>query len=265
MPAAARERIATQIARAKTSLGFRTESERGETGALPEADDNASRPETFPRITVAGLDDSAPRFPSESFDSNRTADGRAVFEHNCSGCHGLNADGNGIAATGLLPKPVDLRSEHFSDAHLATVLWDGVYGAAMPAWRQLDKEDLRDVIGYVRSLQSNVVTASVSANELAGTKAVYYAHCSSCHGADGRGDGPAAGALKPSPVNFHVRQPLAERAFTVIHDGIPGSSMPASMSSDRLHSHGIPAPHCSSRWACNRQRCSGSCGTARSR
>jgi mono/diheme cytochrome c family protein len=97
----------------------------------------------------------------------------------------------------------------------------------MPAWRQLDKEDLGDIIAYVRSLQSNVVTASMSVNELAGTKAVYYALCSSCHGADGRGDGPAAGALKPSPVNFHVRQPSAERAFTVIHDGIPGSSMPA--------------------------------------
>ena len=193
----------------------------------PEAGDSPSRPETFPRITVAGLDESAPRFPSESFDQDRTAHGRAVFDHNCSGCHGLNADGNGIASTGLLPKPVNLRSEHFSDAHLATVLWDGVYGSAMPAWRQLDKEDLGDVIAYVRSLQSNVVTASMSANELAGTKAVYNALCSSCHGADGRGDGPAAGALKPSPVNFHVRQPSAERAFTVIHDGIPGSSMPA--------------------------------------
>ena len=47
------------------------------------------------------------------------------------------------------------------------------------------------------------------------------------HGDHGRGDGAAAGALKPSPVNFHVRQPSAERAWTVIEQGIPGSSMPA--------------------------------------
>jgi mono/diheme cytochrome c family protein len=91
----------------------------------------------------------------------------------------------------------------------------------------LGKEDLADLTAYVRSLQSNVVTVSVSVNELAGTKAVYSALCSSCHGSDGQGDGPAAGALKPSPVNFHVRQPSNERAFTVIHDGIAGSSMPA--------------------------------------
>jgi cbb3-type cytochrome c oxidase subunit III len=137
------------------------------------------------------------------------------------------ASPNGIASTGLLPRPVNLRSEHFSDAHLATVLWDGVYGSAMPAWRQLDKEDLGDVAAYVRSLQSNEVTVSVSDRDRTAAQQIYEAHCVSCHGESGRGDGPAAGALKPSPVNLHVRQPSAERAFTVIHAGIPGSSMPA--------------------------------------
>ncbi|HVH87312.1 MAG TPA: c-type cytochrome, partial [Terriglobales bacterium] len=189
---------------------------------------SAEVPETLPRITVAGLDDSAPRFSaSESFGPDRIAHGRVVFGHNCSGCHGSNADGNGIASTGLLPRPVNLRSEHFSDAHLATVLWDGVYGTAMPPWRQLDKEDLGDVAAYVRSLQSNAVTVSVSDLDRTAAQQIYEAHCVSCHGESGRGDGPAAGSLKPSPVNFHVRQPSPERAFTVIRDGVAGSSMPA--------------------------------------
>jgi mono/diheme cytochrome c family protein len=39
--------------------------------------------------------------------------------------------------------------------------------------------------------------------------------------------GPAAGALKPSPVNFHVRQPSQKRAWTVLNDGTSGSAMPA--------------------------------------
>ena len=43
----------------------------------------------------------------------------------------------------------------------------------------------------------------------------------------GHGDGPAAGALKPSPVNFRVRQPSSERAWLVLNDGIPGTAMPA--------------------------------------
>jgi mono/diheme cytochrome c family protein len=52
-------------------------------------------------------------------------------------------------------------------------------------------------------------------------------NCVSCHGEHGAGDGPAAGGIKPSPVNFLVRQPSPERAWTVIERGIPGSSMPA--------------------------------------
>jgi mono/diheme cytochrome c family protein len=207
----------------QASIGMQLTSMQDTEGQSP-----AEIPETLPRITIAGLDDSAPRFSaSESSDPDRIAHGRVVFEHNCSGCHGLDANGNGIASPGLLPKPVNLRSEHFSAAHLATVLWDGVYGTAMPAWRQLDKEDLGDLAAYVRSLQSNEVTASMPDRDRTAAQQTYEAHCVSCHGERGRGDGSAAGALKPSPVNFHVRQPSTERAYTVIRDGIPGSSMPA--------------------------------------
>jgi mono/diheme cytochrome c family protein len=185
-------------------------------------------PETRPLISVMGLDDSAPVFPAaESLEAGRLAHGQAIFEHNCSGCHGPNADGAGIAAAGLLPKPIDLHSEHFSDAHVATVLWDGVYGTSMPPWRQLDKGDLGDILGYVRSLQAKAITVSISADESAAAETIYAANCSSCHGVNGRGDGPAGGALKPSPVNFHVRQPSSKRAWTVINEGIPGTSMPA--------------------------------------
>jgi cytochrome c oxidase cbb3-type subunit I/II len=184
-------------------------------------------PETRPRITAMGLDDSAPVFlATQSSDARRLDHGRAVFDHNCSGCHGTNADGMGIASAVLLPKPLSLRSEHFSDAHLATVLWDGVYGTSMPAWRQLDKNDLADVTAYIHSIQSNEVAVSMADAALAAAKQNYEAHCESCHGESGRGDGPAAGALKPSPVDFHVRQPSTERAWAALNDGVPGSSMP---------------------------------------
>ena len=33
-------------------------------------------------------------------------------------------------------------------------------------------------------------------------KAMYEAYCASCHGIDGRGDGPAAGAMKTQPTNL---------------------------------------------------------------
>jgi mono/diheme cytochrome c family protein len=68
---------------------------------------------------------------------------------------------------------------------------------------------------------------SMSRQDLGRAAKLYASNCVSCHGDRGGGDGPAAGALKPSPANFHVRQPSAERAWAAIEQGIPGSSMPA--------------------------------------
>lgn len=142
-------------------------------------------------------------------------------------CHGVNADGQCLAARALRPRVIEFHLEHFSDAHLAAALWDGVSGSAMPAWRQLDKADLEDVASYVLSIQAPVTSQSMTAAEFAAAGRIYSANCVSCHGSGGRGDGPAAGALKPWPVNFHVRQPSPTRAWTVLNDGISGSAMPA--------------------------------------
>jgi cytochrome c oxidase cbb3-type subunit I/II len=185
-------------------------------------------PDTIPRIDVGGINPDAPVFATTgNFEAANQERGRGVFQHNCSGCHGLNADGNGTARPGLLPVPADLHKDHYSDAHLATILWDGVYGSSMPPWRQLDKADLAAVDAYVHSLEAQAIPISKSSQELDKASELYAANCVSCHGDDGGGNGPAAGALKPSPVNFHVRQPSAERAWNVIEQGIPGSSMPA--------------------------------------
>ncbi len=44
--------------------------------------------------------------------------------------------------------------------------------------------------------------ASGDANALAAGEQVYTATCASCHGAEGKGDGPAAAALDPHPADF---------------------------------------------------------------
>ncbi len=38
-------------------------------------------------------------------------------------------------------------------------------------------------------------------------KTIYQANCAGCHGAEGRGDGPAGAALKPAPSNLKVMAP----------------------------------------------------------
>lgn len=59
---------------------------------------------------------------------------------------------------------------------------------------------------------------------------LYRRHCSSCHGRDGRGRGPAASLLDPPPSSFHgetVARRTDEELFEVISEGRPRTGMPA--------------------------------------
>ena len=58
---------------------------------------------------------------------------------------------------------------------------------------------------------------------------IYQQHCQVCHGAQGRGDGPAAASLRPPPANlaYHVYQHPDGQFFAWFTRGIPGTAMPA--------------------------------------
>jgi high-affinity iron transporter len=61
------------------------------------------------------------------------------------------------------------------------------------------------------------------------TATLYQAQCSSCHGPDGRGDGPAAPSLEPSPSDFHDRHRMDQRSlyslYSTITLGVQGTVM----------------------------------------
>jgi high-affinity iron transporter len=54
-------------------------------------------------------------------------------------------------------------------------------------------------------------------------------NCAACHGATGRGDGPAAAALNPKPANFHSDEVMSGltpfKAFNVVRFGVKGTAM----------------------------------------
>ena len=61
-------------------------------------------------------------------------------------------------------------------------------------------------------------------------KELYAQQCVACHGAEGKGDGPAAGSLNPHPRNFHVTDGWKNghkpsQIFKTLKEGIPGSAM----------------------------------------
>jgi high-affinity iron transporter len=58
---------------------------------------------------------------------------------------------------------------------------------------------------------------------------LYAEHCAGCHGADGRGDGPAARGLDPAPVDFHDGARQQQRSvyalFNAVTLGVAGTAM----------------------------------------
>ncbi|MGH8670079.1 MAG: FTR1 family protein, partial [Burkholderiales bacterium] len=60
-------------------------------------------------------------------------------------------------------------------------------------------------------------------------KALYAQQCAACHGAQGRGDGPAAKGLEPAPSSFHDLRRMAQRSvyglYNTISLGVEGTSM----------------------------------------
>lgn len=68
-----------------------------------------------------------------------------------------------------------------------------------------------------------------SAPDLARGKSLYARTCAACHGAEGRGDGPAAKGLDPAPANFHDAERMAKRSvyglYSTITLGVAGTSM----------------------------------------
>ncbi|MBE7549798.1 MAG: cytochrome c [Anaerolineales bacterium] len=94
-------------------------------------------------------------------DAVAIAAGQTIFDTNCATCHGPQGQGDGLAATGLNPKPANLADrqmlDSLSDGYLFWRVSEGgalaPFNSAMPAWKATLSEEQRwQVISYLRSL-----------------------------------------------------------------------------------------------------------------
>jgi cytochrome c oxidase cbb3-type subunit I/II len=157
--------------------------------------------------------------------------GKTVYEHRCIGCHGVNGDGNGTAATFLYkqrPRNFTLGEFKFrltqgplpTDGDLLRTVTRGVRGTAMPAWYELPLDDRLAVIQYIKYVLTVdrsdpqkpdyyfvdeppgppmyiAAPPPASASMIAHGKDVWtQAKCWECHGTTGKGDGQKAAGLK---------------------------------------------------------------------
>lgn len=153
------------------------------------------------------------------------ARGRLLYGEHCATCHGATGQADGPGVRGLSPAPANLAEHEYSTERLADVLWNGVSGAAMPAWRDYPPADLAALAAAVRAMSTVQPNPPVPENLIELGARVYRENCVQCHGEQGTGDGPAADQLPMAPTNFHRQRPSLDRTLRVLRNGIEGTPM----------------------------------------
>jgi mono/diheme cytochrome c family protein len=143
--------------------------------------------------------------------------GMAVYEANCTTCHGASGDGSGLPGAADFTDAMFVRGR--TPAEFFQSIRDGVEGTAMPAWGgRLGDMEMWDVLYYAW-------TFATSPDQTAEGETLFDGNCVSCHGAAGDGSG------LPGAANFTDQQFMANRIpagfFQSITAGVEGTAMPA--------------------------------------
>lgn len=158
--------------------------------------------------------------------------GHRVYERRCAGCHGIEGDGNGPAATFTFRnRPRNFNQAVFkfrstssdslpTDGDLLRTLIRGVRGTSMPGWHMLPEKDRLAVVQYIKYALAvdrsdpedpyvifeeeepeqplHIARAPEPDEEMiaSGQEIWMQAKCWECHGETGKGDGSKSAGLK---------------------------------------------------------------------
>jgi len=136
-------------------------------GSAPARGDTPGIVATALAAAAAAL---SPAAASATDDASTPLPGQALYEQYCVTCHGAEGKGDGPAGLPALPRPrdftvgafkfdADADGETGTDRDLFLVIRDGaaVYGGSplMAGWGHLGEERVRELVGYVRSLEGD--------------------------------------------------------------------------------------------------------------
>ena len=80
-------------------------------------------------------------------------------------------------------------------------LWSAVASAALIL--QVSLAATRAADAQVVRIADNPAKVAITEDARAKAHDIFTERCATCHGTDGRGNGPAAANLKPKPIDFH--------------------------------------------------------------
>lgn len=148
------------------------------------------------------------------------AEGFVLYQMKCAGCHGEKGDGRGGSGSTLMPRPTDFSSGVFKlrstpagsvplDSDLKRTVQGGVHGTGMRSFGyDLSEKEIADIVQYLKTFSPRFAAQGAAlpveippepgnSTELIlrGRQVYERENCAACHGAFGRGDGPASASL----------------------------------------------------------------------
>ena len=198
--------------------------------------------------------------------------GKQLYRRYCAGCHGERGDGMGENAPWLDPKPRDFTTATYkcrstptgtlpTDQDLYNTLRRGVHATGMPSWIGLTRQERVDLLAYVKSFSPRFKeekpgtpvtippeTPNTTQSVERGNELFQKMNCWSCHGKQGRGNGPSAIGLTDSkgnpitPYDFSGASKFKcgetdQDLFRVLMTGLDGTPMPSfsdALNADQL-------------------------------
>ena len=153
--------------------------------------------------------------------------GAVVYAKYCSQCHGDDGAGEGIAHPYLRPPPRDFTAGKYkirstptgylpTDEDLRRAIVEGLPGTGMPGFEALSRQQVTDVIYYLKTLAPDFEDPQAYAEPIdvprppvfsedsldVGFTTYVQIGCARCHGEAGRGDGTSAVTMRDDWGNF---------------------------------------------------------------
>ncbi len=190
--------------------------------------------------------------------------GKALFQENCTQCHGEKGDGKGITVNYSSPPPRNLTKGQYklrstpvgkipTDEDMFKTLTHGMVGTTMPGWKVLSEQDRKSLVLYLKTLaqkfekfaergrEHKIVKVPeppvFSLKSLEEGRQLFLENCSGCHGFEGRSDGEASdrivsissGDIWPRNLTkawTFRRGAKRKELFLTLRTGLYGSAMP---------------------------------------